>query len=119
MRYEWDMLRYIIQVIRTVKNKNGKTSEETAYFITNLRESAKFFNKGIRNHWRIENSLHYIKDVVFKEDSLKIRSGMAPQNFSLLRSFVMNVLRKNGYENIIQATRLLALNIGAMMALLC
>lgn len=119
LKYEWDNLKYILKITRTVKHKNGKTSEETAYFITNLRESAKFFNKGVRNHWKIENSLHYIKDVVFKEDSLKIRSGMAPQNFSLLRSFVMNVLRKNGYTKIMQATRLLALDIGAMMALLC
>jgi predicted transposase YbfD/YdcC len=119
LKYEWDKLKYVIKIIRNVKHKNGKISEEIAYFITNLREIAKFFNKGIRNHWKIENSLHYIKDVVFKEDSLKIRSGMAPQNFSLLRSFVMNVLRKNGYASIMQATRLLALNIGAMMALLC
>lgn len=119
LKYEWDKLKYVIKIIRTVKHKNGKTSEETAYFITNLKESARFFNKGIRDHWKIENSLHYIKDVVFKEDRLKIRSGMAPQNFSLLRSFVMNVLRKNGYKSIMQATRLLALNIGAMMMLLC
>ena len=119
LKYEWDKLKYIIKVKRTVKYKDGKITEETAYFITNLRESAKFFNKGIRGHWNIENSLHYVKDVVFKEDRLKIRSGMAPQNFSLLRSFVMNVLRKNGYNSITQATRLLSLNIGAMMMLLC
>jgi len=119
LKYEWDKLKYVIQVKRTVKHKDGKITEETAYFITNLRESAKFFNKGIREHWNIENSLHYVKDVVFKEDRLKIRSGMAPQNFSLLRSLVMNVLRKNGYRSIMQATRLLALNIRAMMMLLC
>lgn len=118
LKYEWDKLKYIIKIKRTVEYK-GKITEETAYFITNLKESAKFFNKGIRGHWKIENSLHYVKDVVFKEDRLKIRSGMAPQNFSLLRSFVMNVLRKNEYESIAQATRLLASNICAIMMLLC
>lgn len=119
LKYEWAGLKYVIGVARTVRHRDGKITQETAYFITNLRESAKFFNRGIRNHWNIENSLHYIKDVVFKEDRLKIRSGMAPQNFSLLRSLVMNVLRKNGYNSIMQATRLLASNIGAMMMLLC
>lgn len=118
LKYEWKKLKYIIRVARTVMHKDGKVAKETAYFITNLKGSARLFNKGIRDHWRIENSLHYVKDITFKEDRLKIRSGSAPQNISLLRSLVINVLRKNGYESIMQATRLLALNIPAMMALL-
>lgn len=115
--YGWDDLKLIIQVQRIVKYKGGKTSEETAYFITNLNEKASFFNKGIRDHWKIENCLHYIKDVVFKEDRLKIRTGMAPQNMSLLRAWVINILRRNGYSSITQATRLLVGNIKAMVAL--
>ena len=116
--YGWKDIKFIVKVKRTVKHKNGKISEETAYFITNLEENASFFNKGIRNHWRIENSLHYIKDVTFNEDRLKIRSSSAPQNMALLRTFVLNIFRQNGYSNIKQATRLLAGRIGLMFSLL-
>lgn len=116
--YGWNDLRFIVKVKRTVKHKGGKISEETAYFITNLNEIASFFNKGIRDHWKIENSLHYIKDVTFNEDRLKIRSGSAPQNMALLRTFVLNIFRQNGYSNIKQTTRLLAGRIGLMFSLL-
>jgi len=116
--YGWDKLKLIIKVQRTIKHKNGKKSEETAYFITNLEEKASFFNKGIRDHWRIENSLHYVKDVVFNEDRLKIKKGMAPQNMSLLRTWVINIFRLKGYSRIRQATRLLAGRIELMFSLL-
>ncbi len=115
--YGWQDIKFIIKVERTTKNK-GKTSNETAYFITDLEEKASFFNKGIRDHWKIENSLHYVKDVTFKEDRLKIRSGNAPQNMSLLRTLTINIFRNKGYSNIAQATRLLSGNIFAMLTLL-
>ena len=116
--YGWKEVKFIVKVKRTVEHKNGKISEETAYFITNLDEKASFFNKGIRDHWRIENSLHYVKDVTFNEDRLKIRSGSAPQNMALLRSFVLNIFRQNGYSMIKQTTRLLAGRIELMFSLL-
>lgn len=116
--YGWESVKFIVKVKRTVTHKCEKRSEETAYFITNLKEKALFFNKGIRNHWRIENSLHFIKDVTFNEDSLKIRSGSAPQNMALLRTLVINIFRQKGYSNIKQTTRLLAGSIELMVSLL-
>jgi len=116
--YGWKDIKSIIKVKRTVKHKNGKTSEEAAYFITNLKERASFFNKGIRGHWGIENSLHYVKDVTFNEDRLKIRTGSAPQNMALLRTLVLNIFRSKGYSNIKQTTRLLAGRVGFMLSLL-
>src|SRR3989338_1982592 len=116
LKHSWDDLKYIIKVKRTVKTK-GKESEEIAYFIANLDEDAGFFNKGIRQHWRIENSLHYVKDVTLNEDRSRIRTGNAPQNISLLRTFVINVLRKKGYPCIKQAIRLLSGNMKLMLSL--
>lgn len=118
LKHYWDDLKFIIKVRRTVKFKTGKKTKEIAYFITNLNEKASFFNKGIRDHWRIENSLHYVKDMVFDEDSSRIRTGSAPQNMSLLKTFVMNVLRLKGYSYIKQATRLLSGNVRLMLSLL-
>jgi predicted transposase YbfD/YdcC len=109
--YGWTNVKNIIKVKRNVQYKTGKTSEETAYFITNLEENATYFNKNIREHWKIENSLHYIKDVVFKEDKQKIRTQQAPQNMSLLITLVINVFRQNGQEKITQSIRQLTGNI--------
>lgn len=64
------------------------------------------FNIGIRRHWGIENRLHYVKDVTFKEDDSKIKSGNAPENFSLIRNIVINIFRNNGWTGMKQAIRL-------------
>jgi predicted transposase YbfD/YdcC len=117
LKHEWSDIKQVIKVRRTVKNKDEK-SEETAFFITNLSEKASFFNKGIRGHWRIENSLHYIKDVVLNEDRSRIRTGSAPQNMSLLRTLVINIFRLKGYSRIKQATRLISGNVKLMLSLL-
>jgi predicted transposase YbfD/YdcC len=81
-----------------------------AYFISSLPTTtpAKEFAQGIRGHWHIENSLHYVKDVTMKEDASKTRTQYAPQNNSLIKNIVLNILRQQGYTNIAQAIRLLA-----------
>ena len=114
---EWINLKTIIKVERTVKflNKanNHKIQQETAYFISSLPKTtkAKIFNQGIRSHWSIENSLHYVKDKTFQEDDSGIRTRQAPENLSLLKNIVLNIFRKHNYHNIAQATRLLSCKI--------
>ena len=107
----WTDTKNIVKVKRTVEHKNKKNSQETAYFITNLEENAEYFNKNIRTHWKIENSLHYIKDVVFKEDRQKIRTNKAPQNMSLLRTLILNIFRQKGYDKITKSIRQLSGNL--------
>jgi predicted transposase YbfD/YdcC len=106
---DWIGLKSIIKVTRKVKHRD-KATEETAYFISSLpaTTTAKVFNEGIRSHWSIENSLHYVKDVTFREDASKIRTGNAPQNLSVVRNIVINIFRGHGYENIVQGVRLVA-----------
>ena len=76
---DWKGLQQVIGVYRKMI-KDGKQSEETAYFISSRNENAFLYEEGIRSHWQIENSLHWLKDVTFKEDESKIRTGNAPQN---------------------------------------
>jgi len=83
-----------------------------------LKVNAEDFNIWIRSHWAIENSLHYVKDVTFKEDASKIVSWNAPQNRSLILNIVINTLRKNGYKNIASATRLVANDIPLLTSML-
>lgn len=104
---EWIGLKQIVTVHRIVKEKSG-TREEVAYFISSRQSNAFFYSQGIRLHWEIENSLHYVKDVTFEEDASKIRSGNAPQNISTIKNIAINILRKNKYENMAQAMRLVS-----------
>ncbi len=60
--------------------------------------SAKEFNMTIRNHWGIENRNHHVRDVTMKEDKSRIRTN--PHIFARLRSFAINILRKNNVRNI-------------------
>lgn len=120
----WDGLKSIIEVKRTVEytggKKNGTIRRETAYFISSLPSTtkAKEFNEGIRSHWSIENSLHYVKDKTFKEDDCLIRTGNAPENLSLIRNIIINIFRKNNYQNIAQAIRLVSNDINRMYQLI-
>ena len=104
---DWQGLERLIAVERT-RYKGKTVSEETAYYISSLEIEASEFNRGIRGHWHIENSLHWVKDVVFKEDASKIRSGNAPENLSLIKNWAMSVFRKNGHRSMAKAVRLLA-----------
>lgn len=107
---QWIGLNQLVSIQR-ITNTKGKKTEETAYFISSKQSNAFAYNEGIRLHWAIENSLHYVKDVTLKEDASKIRTGNAPQNISTIKNISMNILRTNEYDNMAQAMRLVANNI--------
>jgi predicted transposase YbfD/YdcC len=115
---EWTGLRHIVAVYRRVREK-GKTSEETAYFISSRADgNASLYAYGTRTHWAIENGLHYVKDVTLKEDSSKIKTGNAPQNISTLKNMGLNIFRSNNYTNIASAIRLVSNNINKLCELI-
>lgn len=107
MNKHWAGLKQVIKVKRTIKDK-GETREENAYYISSRAVNAQVFCRGIRNHWGIENGLHWVKDVSFKEDASRIRTANAPQNTSVFRNIAINLFRTNNYENMAQAQRLCA-----------
>lgn len=114
---KWTGAKQFIQVNRTVKRKKN-ISKETAYFISSLEVSALLYNIGIRSHWGIENSLHWVKDVTFKEDYSKIRIGDAPSVLSTMRNGALNIFRKNGMNEIAKAIRLVSNDIGKLSELI-
>ncbi len=112
---DWVSVSSVIRVTRETRTKKG-LMEETAYFISSLpaTTSAHVFQKGIRGHWQIENALHYVKDVTLKEDASRIRIRQAPENMSLLRNIVLNIFRAHNYQNMAQAVRLVANDVGLL-----
>ncbi len=73
---------------------NKVKSVEARYYILSKRFAAKEFAKVSRNHWGIENSLHWILDVAFREDECRVHAGYAAENFTVLRHIALNLLKQ-------------------------
>lgn len=78
-----------------------KQRTETAYYVATHLHTADVFAQVIRGHWGIENRNHYVRDVTLREDASRIRRN--PGIFARLRSFTLNILRKNQITNISEA----------------
>lgn len=91
--HNWRDLNTLIEVTSQRDIKGVKT-EEKRYFISSLAKNAPEIPKAIRGHWAIENSLHWILDVTFRDDDSRIRKGNAPQNIAIIRHFALNLLQK-------------------------
>jgi len=84
--------------IYNTKEKKYTTRQEKAVYISNFKVKAKQAFQLIRNHWFIENKDHHVRDVTLREDYSRIRVN--PENMSTLRSFALNILRRNKIGNI-------------------
>lgn len=92
-RENWKNLNTICMVERE-RQFDEKTEKETSYYIGSTANDAKKFGNAVRNHWSIENSLHWVLDVSFREDESRIRIGNAPENFAVLRHIALNMIKK-------------------------
>ena len=87
----WAGLKTIVMVVRSSQHWN-KTTQEVQFYITSLASDAIKIGSAIRQHWGIENSVHWTLDVTFHEDESRIRSLHSPQNFALLRRIALNAI---------------------------
>ncbi len=109
-------IKEIVKVKRTTYTlKKELPSLDVSYYISSIQGSASSYNQGIRSHWAIENSLHYVKDVTFNEDASLVRTGNAPTNFSIIRNIAINVLRRMDFISFPQAIRMIGGDIGRLM----
>lgn len=100
---QWALVEVVIKVQRyrqlfNTKTKTWKNGDETSFYISTILLSAQEFCQAIRNHWGIENRNHYVRDVTLGEDKSRIRTN--PHIFAKLRSFALNILRKNDVQNV-------------------
>ena len=104
----WKGLKSIVKLDSQRHDLNkGETQRETRYYISSLQQDPALINKAIRSHWAIENKVHWILDVAFREDDSRIRQGNAAQNFSVIRRIALNLLKNYGSPKIgIQNKRL-------------
>jgi predicted transposase YbfD/YdcC len=90
----WRDLNSIAKVVRT-RRIGDQVSTETAYYISSLENNADLILACVRTHWSIENSLHWVLDVAFREDHARNRTGHSAENFALLRKMALNLLRQD------------------------
>jgi len=91
---KWPTIRSFIAIERH-RVINGKGTVDTSYYVSSLSPRHKLLGHYIRQHWRIENSQHYILDVVFGEDASRIAMEDAVEHMALFRRFVMNILKQS------------------------
>lgn len=90
---EWQGLRSIAMV-QAERRLGDETTVTRRYFISSLESDAKLLLHAVRTHWGIENKVHWVLDIAFREDDCRIRKGNGAENFAVLRHIALNLLRR-------------------------
>lgn len=106
----WEKLRSIGLVVKTIEDKNGEKTTERRYYISSLLLNIELFSKAIRSHWSVENKLHWQMDFTFKCDSNTTVEKKALYNLQILKKNALSVLNlvKDEYKKSIQKIRFIA-----------
>jgi predicted transposase YbfD/YdcC len=89
----WPQLRSVAMVVAD-RHRGEEATHETRYYLTSLPGDAATVGAAVRGHWGIENRLHWVLDIAFREDESRVRQGHADQNLAVLRRLALNLLRK-------------------------
>lgn len=92
-RHKWPGLNSVV-VVESTRQTGDKIETETRFYITSLVLVAALVGPIIRSHWAIENSLHWVMDMVFRDDECRVRTENAPANFTTLKHMAHNLIRK-------------------------
>jgi len=92
-RHDWPGLN-AVAIIESTREFGDKVERETRYYITSLVMLAHLLGPVIRSHWAIENSLHWVMDMVFRDDECRVRTNHAPANFTTMKHMAYNLLRR-------------------------
>jgi len=93
-RHKWPGLNGVIMV-ESLREIGSKIETETRFYITSSNDRADYLANVIRQHWAIENSLHWVMDMVFRDDECRISTGHAPANFATVKHVAHNLMRRS------------------------
>jgi predicted transposase YbfD/YdcC len=89
----WAGLRSVA-LIESERRIGDAVSTERRYYLSSLPPDAAALGRAIRDHWGIENRLHWVLDIAFREADSRFRTGHGPENFAIVRHFALNLLRQ-------------------------
>jgi len=113
MRHNWPAMASVVMVqsTRVIPGQTrsaDKIERETRCYITSLALIATLIGPLIRDHWAIENGLHWVLDMVFRDDECRIRTDHAPANFTTLKHMALNLIRRAKSKDSIRLRRKVA-----------
>jgi len=89
---KWSGLKSIV-CIQAKRDFGDKVETQVSYYISSMAADAKGILRAKRSHWKIENQLHWILDIAFREDESRVRKDHAPENMAVLRHIALNLLK--------------------------
>jgi predicted transposase YbfD/YdcC len=91
-RHDWPGLKAVVMVEST-REIDAKIERETRFYITSLILLANLLGPILRSHWAVENSLHWVMDMIFRDDECRVRTEHAPANFTTVKHMAHNLIR--------------------------
>jgi predicted transposase YbfD/YdcC len=92
-RSKWEGL-CSVGMVESVREVEGKSTVERRYYLASLRSGVETFARAVRSHWGVENKVHWVMDVCFREDQSRARAGYAAENLATLRRLALNLLKR-------------------------
>ena len=92
-RHDWPGLNGVV-IVESTREIGDKLEHETRFYITSLVLLAHLLGPIVRSHWAVENSLHWVMDMIFRDDECRIRTDHAPANFTTVKHMAHNLIRK-------------------------
>ena len=89
----------MIKSRREFKDGLTKDTEDTRFYIASIEPNAKKTLTAVRQHWGIENKLHWTLDMTFREDESRIRTDASPENFAIMRHIALNLIKNDTSRN--------------------